>query len=171
MPFDDASFDAAMAIMTVHHWSDLDRGLRELQRVSRGTVIVMTFDPRALNRLWLCEYAPELYVVERSRFPTIEHIVSVLGGRCAVTAVPIPLDCTDGIAEAFYGRPEAILDAEVRRAQSGWSFLSEAGERSAVDLLRRELADGTWDRRFGFLRTQSEFTGAVRIITSDRAHR
>lgn len=167
LPFDDGSFDAVMAVLTVHHWTDLDRGLQELRRVSRGPVVVMTFDPTALERFWLAEYAPELYTVERSRFPPLEHIGSVLGGNISTAPVPIPLDCTDGVAEAFYGRPEALLDGSVRRAQSGWSFLDATVEQSAVDRLRNDLEDGTWDRRHGHLRTQQQFTGAVHLVVAN----
>src|SRR5580700_11331108 len=79
LPFDDDSFDAAMAMITVHQWRDLDQGLRELRRVSRGPVVLLTFDRHALDRLWLAEYAPELMEAERPRYPEIDHIVEVLG--------------------------------------------------------------------------------------------
>src|SRR6185503_13165901 len=125
LPFADASVHAAMAMMTVHQWANLDRGLRELRRVSRGPVVVLTFDPDQLDRLWLADYLPELIAGERSRFPTIERIAGILD-PCTVTEVPVPLDCVDGFLEAFYGRPEAFADPAVRRSQSSWSFLDPA---------------------------------------------
>jgi SAM-dependent methyltransferase len=166
LPFADDSFDAAMAMVTIHQWSDTDRGLREMRRVARGPVVVLTFDADALARLWLAEYAPELFDAERRRFPTIEHVQEMLGGTSTVQAVPIPIDCVDGFGEAYFARPEAFLDPEVRQSQSGWKFVDAAATRRAVEHLRADVADGAWDRRHGSLRTQLEYVGGVRLITA-----
>lgn len=166
LPFDDNSFDAAMAILTIHQWRDTDRGLREMRRVARGPAVIMTFDSDAWSRMWLIDYIPELYRLESNRFPSIQHVCDVLGGTVDVSDVPIALDCSDGFAEAFYGRPEALLDPAARRAQSGWAFLDPAQVERAVDQLRSDVQDGTWDRRYGHLRTQSWFVGALRLVTS-----
>lgn len=166
LPFPNASFDAAMATVTIHQWRDVDRGLRELRRVSRGPVVILTFDGDALNRLWLAEYAPEVIAADRRRYPSIEHIRRVLGGTSTVVEVPIPIDCTDGFTEAFYARPERFLDPAVRRSQSAWGFVDDAVERRAVERLAADLASGEWDARFGALRSQPEFAGALRLITA-----
>jgi len=166
LPFDDGAFDAAMAMVTIHQWSDLDRGLRELRRVARGPVVILTFDGDALDRLWLAEYAPELVVAEARRMPPIDRVLGALGGTATVAEVPIPLDCTDGFTEAFYGRPERFLDPAVRRAQSAWGFVAPGVEDRAVAALRHDLEHGAWDARFGALRTQPEFVGAVRLVVA-----
>lgn len=136
LPFDDDAFDAAMAMVTVHQWSDHVAGLRELRRVSRGPVVVLTFDGDALGRFWLAEYAPEVIAADRRRFPAIEEVTATLGGTAEVAVVPIPHDCVDGFGEAFYGRPERFLDPAVRAAQSGWGFLDADTEARAVERLR-----------------------------------
>lgn len=164
LPFDDRAIDASMATLTVHQWTDREAGLAEMRRVTRGPVVVLTFDPEALDRLWLFESAPELLACERRRFPTIAAIAHALGGVVEVLPVPIPLDCVDGFAEAFYGRPEAFLDRTVRAAQSGWGFLEPGVEDRVVADLARDLASGDWDRRHGALRTRPAFEGAVRIV-------
>lgn len=164
LPFDAASFDAAMAMVTVHHWPDIERGLRELRRVTRGPVVVMTFDPAALYDFWNARYFPELIAVERARYPTIERITAALGGTCEVQPVPVPLDCVDGFQEAFYGRPEAFLDPAVRRAQSAWGFLPEGLEAQLAQRLAADLASGAWDRQYGHFRRQSTFIGALRLV-------
>jgi SAM-dependent methyltransferase len=170
LPFPEDNFDAAMAMITIHQWSDADRGLRELRRVSRGPVVVLTFDGDALDTLWLAAYAPELIAAERRRYPSIEHVCHVLagptGGAPTVTPVPIPFDCVDGFTEAFYGRPERFLEASVRRGQSAWGFVDDETEARSVDRLRADLASGEWDRCYGHLRTQPEFIGALRLITA-----
>lgn len=164
LPFDDDSFDAVMATVTVHQWPDPDRGLRELRRVSRGPVLVLTFDGDELPRLWLEAYVPELVVAERRRYPSIKAIAEVIGTRTDVLEVPVPIDCVDGFTEAFYARPEAFLDPAVRAGQSAWGFVSPDVTAEAVERLRRDLAEGEWDRRYGHLRSQPTFVGALRLL-------
>jgi SAM-dependent methyltransferase len=164
LPFDDGSFEAAMATLTVHQWTDHDRGLAEVRRVTLGPVVVLTFDGDALDRLWLAEYAPELIEAERRRYPPIEMIGAAIGSSCDVHEVPIPVDCVDGFAEAYYARPERILDPQVRAAQSAWSFLDDATIARSMERLQTDLSRGTWDERFGRLRTQPEFAGSLRLL-------
>jgi SAM-dependent methyltransferase len=166
LPFDDDSFDAAMATVTIHQWSDLDAGLRELRRVSRGPVVILTFDGEALLDFWLNEYVPEVIATERVRFPGIEHVVGVLGGSDAVEVldVPIPIDCIDGFGEAYYARPEAFLQEDVRAAQSGWVLTDPEAVARGVTRLADDLDSGRWDERHGHLRDQPEHLGGVRLI-------
>ena len=164
LPLDDLSVDAAMALVTVHQWGDLEKGLGELVRVTRGPIVVLTFDGDALDRLWLADYAPELFAVERRRYPAIERICAGLGEGCVVRPVPIPLDCMDGFSEAFYGRPEQFLDPAVRKSQSAWGFVEPAVEERIVSALAADLESGDWEARHGHLRTQPWFEGAVRLV-------
>jgi SAM-dependent methyltransferase len=166
LPFPDDAFDAAMATVTIHQWPDVDRGLRELRRVARGPVVVLTFDADALARFWLAEYVPEVIAVEQRRFPAVDHVAAVLGGDVTVTPVPIPHDCRDGFGEAWYGRPEAFLDPGVRAAQSGWMLADPGAVARGVERLRAALATGEWDARHGRLRTQPEYIGSVRLIVA-----
>jgi SAM-dependent methyltransferase len=166
LPFFDASFDAAMAMVTVHQWSDADRGMRELRRVSRGPVVILTFDGDALDKFWLAHYVPELITAERRRYPAIDHIRAVLGGTSTVTIVPIAIDCTDGFTEAFYARPERFLDPPVRRSQSAWGFVAPEVEQRAVEGLREDLESGEWERRYGAVRKLPEFLGSLRLIVA-----
>ncbi|MEP6844302.1 MAG: class I SAM-dependent methyltransferase [Pseudolysinimonas sp.] len=166
LPFDDDSFDASMATFSVHQWSDLDRGLAELRRVTRGPVVILTCDPDQLERFWLAEYAPRVISTEAGRYPSISRLAEGLGGALQVDAVPVPLDCVDGFGEAYYGRPEALLDPGARLANSAWSFVDAATADGYVAALRVDLDSGEWDRRFGMLRTQPEFDGSLRLITA-----
>ena len=164
LPFDDDTFDAVMATVTVHQWRDVARGLAELRRVARGPVVVMTFDGEELERHWLADYVPELIAAERRRYPAVPTIAAAIGTTAEVLEVPIPIDCVDGFTEAYYARPEAFLDPRVRAAQSAWGFVSAEATERAVDRLRDDLADGSWERRYGHLRTQPEFRGSLRLI-------
>jgi SAM-dependent methyltransferase len=166
LPFESASFDAAKASDTVHQWSDPDKGLREMRRVARGPVVILTFDPDALDRFWLAHYAPELMAAERARYPTIEHIGQVLGGDTEILDVQIPRECTDGFTEAYYARPEAFLDEDVRRSQSAWSFVSGEQAAASVAALRDDLISGEWDRRFGEFRERPYFVGSLRLLVN-----
>jgi SAM-dependent methyltransferase len=167
LPFEDGRFDAAMATYTVHQWPDLEAGLAEMRRVTRGPVAVLSCDPSALDRFWLHAYAPEVTAVEAARYPPIERILAGLGGG-EVRTVPIPLDCADGFNEAYYGRPEMLLDEGARLACSGWSSVAPAAVRRFVADLSRDLADGSWDRRYGAFRTLSEFDGPLRLVVGKR---
>lgn len=164
LPFDDRAFDAAMAMITIHQWSDVARGLRELRRVTRGPVVIMAFDGEALHRFWLNDYAPEVIEAERRRCPLFSTVGALLGGTIAVQPVSIHIDCTDGFTEAFYARPERFLDPAVRRAQSSWGFVDPSAQERAVEKLRADLESGAWDRRFGDLRTLPVFEGSLRLI-------
>jgi SAM-dependent methyltransferase len=166
LPFDDDTFDAALAVLTVHHWPDLEAGLAELRRVTRAPVVIMTADPAALADLWVSDYSPEFHDEEARRYPSPERIAAGLGGSLAVRPLVIPLDCRDGFADSFYGRPEAMLEPAVRRAQSAWSFVDAEAQTRFVDALARDLETGAWDERHGHLRTQPEFIGSMRILVS-----
>ena len=169
LPLDDGSVDASMAILTVHQWPDAAAGLAELRRVTRGPIVLMTFDRDYLNRFWLAEYAPELIAAERPRFPTIESLrreLSRSGREVAADTVPIPIDCTDGFTEAYYARPERFLDPEVMRAQSAWTFVDPAVRGRFVEALRTDLTTGRWDSRFGHWREMPVYEGALRLIVS-----
>ncbi|MBI3259785.1 MAG: methyltransferase domain-containing protein [Ignavibacteriae bacterium] len=164
LPFDDNSFDASMALVTIHHWPDMVKGLKELRRVTKDQVLVMTFDPDSATGFWKANYFPELVEIEKLRDPSIDSIVSALGGTCEVVPIPIPLDCVDGFQEAFYGRPEAFLEKEVRQNQSTWGFLPEGVEERIVKALADDLASGDWDRKYGYHRTLESFTCSMRLI-------
>jgi SAM-dependent methyltransferase len=169
LPFDDDSFDAAMAVLTVHQWTDVDRGLRELRRVSRGPVVVLTLDAPALQEFWLADYVPEVVAVERSRFPALARVTAALGpgsAEISVDSVPVPWDCTDGFGEAFYGRPEAFLQPGIRAATSGLALTEPGAVLRGVRRLEDDLASGAWDERYGHLRRQAERVGALRLVTA-----
>ena len=166
LPLDDASVDAAMAVATVHQWRDLAKGLAELRRVARGPVVVAAFDGSVLSQWWLNDYAPELLAAEQKRYPEIAAIVRGLGGQVSVETVPIAADCPDGITEAFYARPERLLDPAVRRAQSSWGFVGPDVEPRFVAALSADLASGAWDARYGHWRKMATYDGSRRLIVS-----
>jgi SAM-dependent methyltransferase len=166
LPLADRSVAAAMAMVTIHQWSDLDAGLRELRRVARGVVVVLTFDPVALQQFWVAEYWPELLASEAQRFPSVERVAAALGERARVEPVPIPAGCVDGFMEAYYGRPELMLNPAVRAAQSAWTFVTPDVVRRGLVHLAADLESGRWDGRHGELRAQAEFAGSLRLVTA-----
>jgi SAM-dependent methyltransferase len=168
LPFPDSAFDAAMTTFSVHQWGNLRAGLREVRRVARGPVVILTCDPGRLRRFWLAEYVPEVIDTEARRYPSVEALSEGLGGPVADTVVPVPLDCTDGFNEAYYGRPEALLDPAARLSCSAWSFVGAAVHDRFTRDLSRDLADGTWDDRHGDLRTLPAFYGCLILVASQR---
>ena len=191
LPFDSNSFDTVMAIMTIHHWSNLQTSLKELLRVSKKNIIILTCDPDALHNLdWFTTYFPDNVEIERKRFPPINEICSILRsgstsdegsssdtddensnptikknkGNIEVINVPVPVNCTDGFVEAYYGRPEAFLDKNVRAAQSSWGFIGKDRVNQLVSKLKDDIESGKWDKIYGHYRTMETFQGAIRII-------
>jgi SAM-dependent methyltransferase len=166
LPLDDQSVDASMAMVTVHQWPDVKKGLSELRRVTRDRIVVLTFDGTALDRFWLVDYAPELIAAERRRYPSMESICEILGGETEVQTVPVPIDCVDGFTEAFYARPEKFLELLVRRSQSAWGFVDGTVEERFVKILGDDLQSGAWDKKYGQWRQQPFFEGSLRLIIS-----
>jgi SAM-dependent methyltransferase len=166
LPFDDGAVDAAMACVTIHHWEPPAAGLAELRRVARGPVVVFTFELGALPA-WQQEHLHEGLVVERPRFPAIEDVAAALGGRTRVERIPTPGDCADGFFEAYWRRPEALLDPAVRASQSMWALLEPGVEQRIVARLSDALGSGAWDREHGHLRTMDSFDGALRLVISE----
>ncbi|MGH2854316.1 MAG: class I SAM-dependent methyltransferase [Solirubrobacteraceae bacterium] len=166
LPFDDGAVDAAMACVTIHHWEPPEAGLTELRRVSRGPVVVFTFELDCLPA-WQQEFLREGLVEERPRFPATDDIAAALGGRTRVERIPTPGDCTDGFFEAFWRRPEELLDPAVRGAQSMWALLEPDVEELMVQRLAAALHCGAWDAEHGHLREQEDFDGALRLVISE----
>ena len=148
LPFEDQSFDAAMAFSTIHHWQDPIAGLRELRRVARR-VVVFTYDAGSIGwqeRFWLSrDYLPEFNSVVAHQLPSLADLTRAIGGRAE--PVLVPWDCADGFFEAYWRRPEAYLDEHVRRAVSVWTKVGPEAEQRAVDQLRDDLDSGRWAER------------------------
>jgi Methyltransferase domain len=166
LPFADDAFDAALATFSVHQWTHLFEGLAELRRVTRGPVVLLTCDPSRVTDFWLYDYAPGVLDTEVGRYPTMATLAAGLGGTVSLTPVPIPIDCTDGFNEAYYGRPEMFLDPEARLACSAWSFLDKDGHARFTERLSRDLESGAWDERYGHLRTQPSYDGPLVLVVS-----
>ncbi len=163
LPFPDHTFDAAMAILTVHHWADAARGLAELRRVA-GRVVILSTSAERINQLWLtAEYFPGS---ARARRPDIQpdRIAAALGGNATIEPVMVSRDCTDGFGEAYWCRPEAYLNSAIRASMSACSLLTDAEVEDGVRRLRADLASGRWDERHGYLRTLPDYDTGHRLI-------
>ena len=144
LPFADNSFDAAMAILTVHHWSDRMRGLAELRRVSRGPVVILTYD-RAHRGNWLADYFPDLVELDEKVMPPMVDYASALGA-VEISPVLIPHDCTDGFLYAYWRRPRAYLDPQIRKGSSAFHILNDLS--FGLKRLEADIASGTWEQRY-----------------------
>lgn len=160
LPFADDTFAGAMAVLTVHHWADQDRGLRELRRVTRGPIVILTWDPDT-PAFWLGEYIPDIFTVDAHLFPKLQEYGEVLG-RTEIEPVPVPHDCRDGFLCAYWRRPEAYLDERVRNSVSTFSKLGDIA--AGLERLRQDLASGDWDRRYGHLRAETELDLGYRLV-------
>ena len=163
LPFADASFDAAMAIITLHHWSDWRAGCAELRRVARDRVVVFSWDPTYVGRMWIGpDYFPECMQQDVYGFPSLADQAAALGAE--VEVVPIPWDCRDGFFGAFWRRPEAYLDPAVRAGISTLAKRSEAELADGLARLRADLDSGAWARRHADLLERDTLDLGYRLL-------
>jgi SAM-dependent methyltransferase len=166
LPLGAQSVDAAMAILTVHHWdAEQQPGVREMRRVARGPVVIVTYDPEVSAQMWLmAEYLPEVAELDRRIFPDTDTLATWLGGSTRVEVVEIPSDTPDWTLGSFWAHPERVLDPAARAATSGFARMTPAVIRRVTDAVRRDLDDGTWDLRHGHLRTLESFDAGLRLV-------
>jgi SAM-dependent methyltransferase len=168
LPFRDEAFDAALAVLTVHHWRDRAAGLAELRRVARQAVVVLTWDPAHTTDFWLTrDYLPIIAEIDRTIFPTLAEIDRALGGT-RVIPLPVPHDCVDGFLGAYWRRPEVYLDPTARTAISTLAKLGPEPVAAGLARLADDLASGRWESKLGHLRRQETADLGYRIIVADR---
>ena len=165
LPFPDRAFDATMAVLTLHHWTDRARGLAECARVARRRVVLLTWDPEA-DAFWLVQdYFPEFADADREAFPAMVAYTQAfgLGARVEVAPVPVPRDCVDGFLGAYWARPAAYLDPVVR---AGISSFARAGTDAGLGLLAADLETGAWDARHGHLLAADALDLGYRLVVA-----
>lgn len=159
LPFADKAFDAAMAILTVHHWPDQQAGLSEVRRVTRGPIVLLTFDPA--HRPWLTDYLPPLASLDEAQMPAMADYARWLGS-VEVRPVLVPRDCIDGFLYAYWHRPAAYLDPQIRTGSSSFWAIGDAGEGLAR--LARDLETGAWERRYAELAALDAYDAGYRLV-------
>ncbi|MEA2406136.1 MAG: hypothetical protein QOE69_255 [Thermoleophilaceae bacterium] len=163
LPFEDGSFDAAMAVLSDHHWSDHERGLAELRRVARR-VVLFTWEPATAGDTWIVsEYFPcfEELIPQGYR---LEMTVERLGGGARIETVPIPHDCLDGFFHAYWRRPHAYLDPNVRAGVSVFALMDPGCRDRGLARLAADLRSGKWERRHADLLTHDELDCGYRLV-------
>jgi SAM-dependent methyltransferase len=164
LPFRSRSFDAALAVLTIHHWILIAAGLSELRRVATSKVVILTCDPACDERFWLAShYLPEIVDFDRRHLPTLGQLEQWLG-EVEIREVPIPRDCKDGFQGAFWQKPEAYLDPAVRRGISTFAKLPADAVDRGLARLSDDLDSGRWEKHFGHLRTQESIDLGYRLV-------
>ena len=167
LPLADGAADAVMALLTVHHWTDLEAGIAELRRVARRRIVLLTWDQSVTRELWLLrDYLPEAAAFDDDRAVPVDRLAELLGAQ-RVEPVQIPHDCTDGFGAAFWRRPEAYLDPVVR---AGMSILAQTGEDVIAPGLARlaeDLSSGLWQERYAELLDLDATDVGYRLLTAD----
>lgn len=167
LPLADHSVDAAMAILTLHHWRSVETGLAELMRVVRDRLVIVTMDVTVLAQQWVIQdYVPEL-LGQHERFPKIDYLRELLPNMQS-EVLSVPRDCQDGFMLAFWARPEAYLDPAARAATSPWHDLPDPVVDRGLTQLREDLGSGAWHQRYGDLLALDELDVGLRLITADR---
>lgn len=168
IPLRDRSVDAAMAVLSVHHWDEeREAGVRELRRVARDAVVILTYDADVSGAMWLlADYLPEVAAADRRTFPAIEQLAEWLGGGVRIEKVPIPRDTADWMLGSFWAHPERVLDAGARAATSGFARLPPEVVDRVVAEISRDLASGSWDERYGHLRALDALDVGLRLVVA-----
>jgi SAM-dependent methyltransferase len=165
LPLPDASHDASLAVLTVHHWPALEQGLAELVRVARRRVVVFTHDPDATG-FWLEDYFPAMFQQIRRTLPPLERLRRALG-HAQTVAVAVPPDCLDGFLCAYWCRPEAYLDARNRAAISSFAMLPPGAVTEGLARLDADLRSGAWEERNGNVRERTSIDLGYRILVRE----
>lgn len=167
LPITDRAADAAMASLTVHHWSDVAAGITELRRIARRRVVILTWDQRVTRDFWLMsEYLPVVAEFEDQRAVPVPRLVELLGGA-RIGTVPVPHDCTDGFGPAYWRRPAAYLDPVVRAGMSMLAQHDDAVLRPGLQRLAADLASGSWHRRHRDLMELECYDAGYRLLVAD----
>jgi SAM-dependent methyltransferase len=167
LPLADDSVDAAMAVLTDHHWRDRAQGLREMRRVARRRAVVFQHDPQVGAEFWLVrDYLPTF--ARRLEGKHLDELMRPLGD-VEVRTVPIPHDCADGFLGAFWRRPHAYLDPAVRAGISVFALLPDDEVEAAVVRLRADLESGAWERRYADVVERDELDLGFRVIVAEYA--
>jgi SAM-dependent methyltransferase len=168
LPVADNAADAVMALLTMHHWTDLEAGVAELRRVARRRLVVLTWDQEVFREFWLVhEYLPDVYGRNDARAVPVDYLAALLGGA-RIEPVPIPHDCADGFAAAYWRRPAAYLGPVVR---AGISTLAQAGDealRPGLDRLAADLHTGRWHQRHSDLMRREELDAGYRLLIAEQ---
>jgi Methyltransferase domain len=165
LPFSDGSFDAAMGTFTLHHWTDLATGLREVQRISSRQVFLL-YEPSYASEMWIVKYFPEiLELPHEKRAPSVSDL-SVLLNIERVEMVPVPNDCTDGFGGAYWARPERYLETSVQAGMSMLAALQPAVRAAGTARLHDSLSSGEWDATYGHLRTTESTDLGYRLVAA-----
>lgn len=161
LPFRDASFAAALAVLTIHHWPERQRSLQELARVAQQRLAIVTWDPSTDDFWLLKDYFPAIGTIDRQIFPSLTEFQQALG---PVESRPllIPHDCTDGFLGAYWRRPQAYLDPGARSAMSTFAKIGDVS--AGLAQLRSDLADGSWHRRYAPLLRQESADLGYRLL-------
>jgi SAM-dependent methyltransferase len=166
LPFPDGTFDAAMAVLTVHHWTDPVAGFAEVRRVTSGRIVVLSWDAQVFARFWLIrDYLPEVAAAEQ-RLIAADAIARLLE-PCQVQVVPVPHDCTDGFSAAYWRRPEMYLNAGARQAISNLALLDQTVVKRMTENLARDLSSGAWQRHNQALLELDELDCGYRLLVAD----
>jgi SAM-dependent methyltransferase len=162
LPFRSGSFDAVLAVLTVHHWMDQAKGFSECSRVARTRIVFLTINVAVCAGFWLFDYFPDLLRIDRQIFPSIARF-SATFGSIEIVEVPIPSDCRDGFLCAYWKRPRAYLDPLVRASISTFSKIGNIDHQLAR--LQQDLDSGAWNRRYSDLQARNELDLGYRLLT------
>jgi SAM-dependent methyltransferase len=168
LPLRNHSVDAAMSVLSLHHWDEhQEQGVRELRRVATGPVVLLTCDPEVSGRMWLmADYLPEVAELDRRIFPSLQTLAAWAGGCTRVEVIPIPRDCSDWMLMSFWAHPERVLDASARNATSGFARMPRHVVDRVVTAVERDLHAGTWDARYGHLRRLQVYDAGLRLVVN-----
>jgi SAM-dependent methyltransferase len=167
LPIGSNSVDTALAVLTVHHWTDLNQGLAEMARIARRRVVILTWDHHVIREFWLLrDYLPAAARTDKRLAVPMERFTEAFD---VVTTSPVlvPHDCQDGFGAAFWRRPETYLDATVQAGMSLMALTPHRQLRDGLQKLQDDLTDGTWHERYKSMVDQTALDAGYRLVVAD----
>ncbi|MFE9581625.1 class I SAM-dependent methyltransferase [Nocardia sp. NPDC006044] len=167
LPLRTDSVDAALAVLTIHHWTDLERGIAEMTRVARHRVAILTWDHQVYRQFWLVrDYLPAAADTDGKLAVALPRLTALLK-NAEIQPIPVPHDCVDGFGGAYWRRPEAYLDETVQAGMSMLALTPKPLLRPGLSRLRQDLATGEWHSRYADLLDRPELDLGYRLVTAD----
>lgn len=167
LPFADNAFDATMGVLTMHHWSDLERAFADLNRLAPRHVYTV-YDTTFARDFWLLDYFPETRVDPMEVNAPTPALLGRYFDVVDVRTLWVPRACSEGFAAASWARPHDYLDPEMQQAISLLALQPPEVLERGTAALRADLESGRWHERYPDIVHLKRADFGYRLVIAER---